>query len=488
MERKNVDKTLNLGKSIYVGGEWVASTGNDTFDVFDSSTEELFGQVTLANEEDIDRAVRTARHAFDNGPWPRMSPAERAEYLTKIADALDARSEEAATIWACETGPVAALARYAAPIATQNFRYYADLAKTFPFEEKHTPAEGDVGLLVREPVGVVAAILPWNGPLGLMSFKVAPALLAGCTLVIKMPPEAPYSGTLFAEVAEEVGLPAGVINVLTADRGPSESLVRHPGIDKVTFTGSTNAGMRIGSICGERVARCTLELGGKSPALILDDYDIQTAANAISSSEAVLTGQVCASLTRIIVSKQRHDDMVEALANTFGRLKVGDSFDETSEMGPLAMERQRDRVEHYIAKGIEQGATLATGGKRPAHLNRGYFIEPTVFGNVENDMVIAREEIFGPVLSVIKAEDEQDAIRIANDSNYGLNAAVFTNDPAHARKVASQLRSGTVGHNAYRADFTIAFGGYKQSGIGREGGKEGLMPYLETKTIILDNA
>lgn len=488
MKQTDLGNIIDRGRSFYIGGEWLTPKGHDGFNVIISSNEELLGRVAFASEDDIDFAVKAARDAFDNGPWPQLNPSERAAYLLKIADALEARADEAATIWACESGAVASLAQFASPMAAQIFRYYASLAETFPFEEVHTPAEGDTGLLVREPVGVVAAILPWNGPLGLMSYKVAPALLAGCTIIIKMPPEAPYSGILFAEVAEQIGLPAGVINVVTADRGPSESLVRNPGVDKVTFTGSTGAGKRIGSICGERIARCTLELGGKSAALILDDYDVEKAANTLTGSAPVLAGQVCASLTRIIVPGNRHDEMVEALSATFGKIKVGDPFDDTSQMGPLAMERQRDRVEHYIAKGIEEGATLAVGGKRPAHLNRGYYVEPTVFGNVENSMTIAREEIFGPVLSVIKAKDENDAIRIANESNYGLNASVFTNDPKHAREVAAKLRSGTVGHNAQRIDFTIAFGGYKQSGIGREGGKEGLMPFLETKTIVLEGA
>jgi len=488
VNRTDLSEIVQRGRLFYIGGEWVSPETDSRFDVIVPSTEERLGQIACASEADIDRAVRAAREAFDHGPWPRMTPAERGVYLTKVANALDARGAEAAAIWTSESGAVAGLAQFASPMAAQTFRYYAGLAETFPFEETHTPAEGDVGLLVREPVGVVGAILPWNGPLGLLSFKVAPALLAGCTVVIKMPPEAPYSGTLFAEIASQVGLPAGVVNVVTAEREASESLVRHPGIDKVTFTGSTGAGKRIGSICAERVARCTLELGGKSAALILDDYDIQKAASTISGSAPVLAGQVCASLTRIIVSKHRHDDMVEALASTFSRVRVGDPFDPVSEMGPLAMGRQRDRVEGYISKGVDEGATLATGGRRPAHLNRGYYIEPTVFGNVRNDMTIAREEIFGPVLSVIKAENEEDAIRIANDSDYGLNASVFTGDPAHAREVARHLRSGTVGHNAQRIDFSIAFGGYKQSGIGREGGREGLMPFLETKTIILDKA
>jgi acyl-CoA reductase-like NAD-dependent aldehyde dehydrogenase len=283
-----------------------------------------------------------------------------------------------------------------------------------------------------------------------------------------------------------VGLPAGVLNILTANREVSELLVRHPGVDKVTFTGSTAAGRKIASICGERIARCTLELGGKSAAVILDDFDIGRAAATISAYAGFLTGQVCSSLTRIVVTKKRHDAMVDALAASFSQVKVGDPYDATTGMGPLAMSRQRDRVEGYIEKGKAEGAKLATGGGRPKHLDRGYFIEPTVFGNVDNHSTIAREEIFGPVLSVIAADDEAGAIDVANDSIYGLNASVFTNDVERAYSTARELRSGTVGHNSFRTDFNIAFGGFKQSGIGREGGVEGLHPFLETKTVILD--
>jgi acyl-CoA reductase-like NAD-dependent aldehyde dehydrogenase len=257
-------------------------------------------------------------------------------------------------------------------------------------------------------------------------------------------------------------------------------------VDKITFTGSTAAGRRIASICGERIARCTLELGGKSAAVVLDDMDIASAAATLARAECMLTGQICSSLTRIVVSEGRHDEMVEALAGAFSKVRVGDPFEAETQMGPLVAERQRDRVEGYIAKGKAEGATLATGGKRPEHLEKGYYIEPTVFGNVDNSSTIAQEEIFGPVLSVIPARDEEQAIEIANDTIYGLNASVFTNDVDRARNVAGRLRSGTVGHNAFRTDFGIAFGGFKQSGIGREGGTEGLLPFLETKTVILE--
>jgi acyl-CoA reductase-like NAD-dependent aldehyde dehydrogenase len=277
-----------------------------------------------------------------------------------------------------------------------------------------------------------------------------------------------------------------VLNVVTADREVSELLVRDPGVDKITFTGSTAAGRRIASLCGERIARCTLELGGKSAAVILDDIDLETAAKTLARAECALSGQVCSSLTRIVVSKHRHDELVDALAGAFSRVRVGDPFDEKTQMGPLVAERQRDRVEGYIAKGIDEGAVLATGGGRPKDLDRGYYVEPTVFGGVDNSWAIAQEEIFGPVLSVIPAADEKDAVRIANDTIYGLNASVFTNEVDRARAVASELRTGTVGHNAFRTDFGMAFGGFKQSGIGREGGKEGLLPFLETKTVILE--
>jgi aldehyde dehydrogenase (NAD+) len=301
-------------------------------------------------------------------------------------------------------------------------------------------------------------------------------------------PEAPAAGYLIAEIAEEVGLPPGVVNVLTADREVSELLVRDARVDKIAFTGSTAAGRKIGAICGGRIARCTLELGGKSAAVILDDADMGAAAAALAGAECFLSGQVCASLTRIVVPRSRHDEFADALAAAFSAVQVGDPFDITTQMGPLAMERQRDRVEHYIAKGIEEGANLVTGGGRPKHLKRGYYIEPTVFSGVDNKHVIAQEEIFGPVLSVIPADNEEHAVDIANDTIYGLNASVFTADIARAREVAGQLRSGTVGHNNMRLDFGVAFGGFKQSGIGREGGREGLLPYLETKTVLLDEA
>ncbi|MBK5263831.1 MAG: aldehyde dehydrogenase family protein, partial [Alphaproteobacteria bacterium] len=325
----------------------------------------------------------------------------------------------------------------------------------------------------------------WNSAAALMIIKLTPALLAGCTVIIKASPEAPLGGYLLMEIIEELGLPPGTVNFVTAERASSEHLVRHPGVDKITFTGSTVAGKRIASICGERLARCTLELGGKSAAVVLDDYQVDQVAATLAQSTAFMTNQVCAALSRVVVSKYRHDEMVDALADAFRKIKVGDPYDPASNMGPLAMRRQLDRVCDYIDKGKADGARLATGGGRPAGLNRGYYIEPTVFANVDPNSTIAQEEIFGPVVAVIAAEDEADAIRIANGTQFGLNASIFTNDVDRAQALARELRSGNVGHNAFRVDFGVGFGGVKQSGIGREGGPDGLRAYLESKTVLL---
>jgi len=474
---------------VFIDGQWKAPSGASLIDVVNSGTEELFFRVAEADPTDVHRAVTAARRAFDDGPWPRMTHAQRAAYLNAIAAEMKLRYADAAHIWTVESGITHALAQTTAKGVGGIYAYYAGMAETFPFVERRPPDGGKgAAYLVQEPVGVVAAIIPWNGPPLLLAYKCAPALLAGCTLVIKASPEAPGAAYLLAEICEKIGLPPGVVNVLTADRTVSETLVRHPGVDKVAFTGSTAAGRRIASICGERVARVTLELGGKSAAIILDDYDVARAAESIARSASFLTGQVCASLTRIIVSRARHAALVEALSAAFGGVRVGDPFDERTNMGPLASCRQRERVESYIARGVAEGATLATGGGRPRRLARGFYIEPTVFANVSNDATIAREEIFGPVLSVIPVDGEADAIRIANDSIYGLNAAVFTDDLDRAWSVARQLRSGTVGHNRYRTDWTVGFGGFKQSGIGREGGTQGVSAFLEAKTVLLDGA
>ncbi|WP_434666093.1 aldehyde dehydrogenase [Paraburkholderia sp. A3BS-1L] len=471
----------------FIGGKWVEPSTSETFSVIDCATEEVVATVAKAASADMQRAIEAAREAFDNGPWPRMTPVERAGYLERFAERLEALNDDFARVWSIETGIVYKVAQPRIGLFISGaFRQYAAMASTFPFMEEHQSVTGNVAYRVYEPVGVVGEIIPWNGPAGLMAYKTAPALLAGCTLVIKSSPEAPCSAYMLAEICEEIGLPPGVINVVTADRDVSEELVRHPGVDKITFTGSTGAGRRIASIAGDRVARVTLELGGKSPAIILDDYDIETAAQTLGSSYfGYNTGQICHSLTRVIVPRAKHDAMVEALANIAKQIVVGDPFAPETTSGPLASARQRDTVQRFVEMGVAEGATLATGGKRPPAQTRGFFFEPTVFGNVNNRSTIAQQEIFGPVLSVIPADDEASAIQMANDTPYGLNAAVFTNDRDRALNVARQIRSGTVGHNGPRTDFSIGFGGFKQSGIGREGGTEGLTAFMESKTIVM---
>lgn len=478
---------LREPRRFFIGGAWVDPSTDATIDVIAPATEQPYLRVAEAMESDIDRAIAAARWAFDNGPWPRLSHAERARYLDAIAAKLGSRADDVASIWPNEMGVLHSTARAFAGGVGNFYSFYAGLADRFAFiEERATGSGAALGLLVREPVGVVGAIIPWNGPISLIALKLAPALLAGCTVIIKASPEAPGHALLMAEIAEEVGLPAGVVNVVTADRIASERLVRDPRVDKIAFTGSTAAGKAIGAIAGGRIARHTLELGGKSAAVILDDFDVGAAADAIAGRACDLTGQVCSSLTRVIVSRHRHDAMLDALASRLGQIRVGDPFDPAAQMGPLATQRQRDRVEDYIASAHRDGFTLATGGGRPKGVDRGWFVEPTVFGHVDNAARIAREEIFGPVLAVIPVSDEVEAIAVANDSPFGLAGAVFTNDADRAYAVARQLRTGTVSHNMLRLDFSIAFGGFKQSGVGREGGVEGLLSYLETKTVLLD--
>ena len=473
----------------YIDGKWVSPSSGSTFAVITPSTEELFERVAEAFEPDIERAVAAARAAFDRGEWTSQSPADRARFLKAIGDILMAQAPTIARNWSNEMGIVLPAAQGLSTWTASAYHFYASLADSFEFEKPMPQQSGNFGLLVREPVGVVAAIIPWNAPPVLIAYKVAPALLAGCTVILKASPEAPSAAYAVAAAAHEAGLPPGVLNVLTADRAVSEALVRNPEIDKVTFTGSSAAGKRIASICGERIARCTLELGGKSAALVLDDADVDLVADAMAGNATMMTGQVCAALTRVVVTRKRYDDLVDAIAARLRDVVVGDPLMQGTQMGPLAMRRQRDRVESYIESGKAEGAELICGGGRPSHLDRGFYVEPTLFAEVSNVMTIAREEIFGPVLSVIPADDEDALIAIANDSDFGLSGGVFTPDADRAYRVARKMRTGTVGQNGEALDFfNIAFGGFKQSGIGREGGVEGLMPFLETKALVLASA
>jgi betaine-aldehyde dehydrogenase len=455
-------------------------------EVVSPMTEEVVFRVAEAREADMDRAVAAAREAFDHGPWPRMSPKDRAEVMKRIGEGLVARGVELGHAWTNQVGVVWAMSQHIAHAGKGMFDQYAAMADTFAFEETHTPSMGGGrALLVREPVGVVAGVVPWNAPLNLATTKVAPAMLAGCTFVLKASPETPMEAYILAEVAQDAGLPPGVLNVVTGHREASEHLIRNPLVDKVSFTGSSAAGMRIAAIVAGRMGRYTMELGGKSAAIVLDDMDTQTAVQSLSGSICAMSGQICATLSRVIVPRKRHDDFVEAFAAALNAKTPGDPYDPASSLGPLAMARQLDRVQGYVAKGQAEGAKLAAGGARPAGLNRGYYFAPTLFAGVDNRMVIAQEEIFGPVISLIPADSDEDAIRIANDSSFGLGGAVFTHDNARAYEVARRIRTGNIGQNGFRMDTTVAFGGFKQSGVGRELGPEGLRAYLEPKTIHL---
>ncbi|HTM96256.1 MAG TPA: aldehyde dehydrogenase [Croceibacterium sp.] len=472
---------------LYIAGEWVAPLSGKQLEIVNPNSEEVVARVAEAGEADMDRAVDAARQAFDHGPWASTPPAERAAKLMAMADHLERRVSELSAAWTAQVGGLASFAPIMHGGAVMGLRGIAALGSTFPFVEKKPSMQVDTAIVAREPVGVVAAIAPWNAPFGIMANKVFYSLVAGCTVVVKPSPETPLEAYIIAEAAEAVGLPAGVVNLVPADREASDHLVNNPGIDKVSFTGSTAAGKRIAEVCGRRIARCTLELGGKSAAIVRDDFPIEAAAAILGNTITVMSGQVCAMLSRAIVPKARHDELAEAIAGVMQGIRIGNSEAPDTQLGPLAMKRQLERVEMYIEEG-RKSADLVTGGQRPAQMNKGYFIEPTLFANVDNQSRIAQEEIFGPVLCLIPAEDEEDAIRLANESNYGLNGAVLTNDADAAYKIARRVRAGGFGQNGMKMEFGLPFGGFKQSGLGREGGEEGLWPYVETKTILLDGA
>jgi acyl-CoA reductase-like NAD-dependent aldehyde dehydrogenase len=411
-----------------------------------------------------------------------LSPAERAEALTRVADELERRIPDLNAAFTAEIGAPAPVAEGFHAQALQVLRETLEFHKSFVYEETRSWVGGR-GRVVREPLGVVAIVLPWNGPVTLGALKIAPALAAGCVVVVKPAPEGPITSMIFAEIFEAAGLPEGVISILPADREVGEHLVQHPDVDKVNFTGSTLAGKRIMSICGERIARVSLELGGKSAAIIADDIALDKVFPALVFHGIGHSGQVCSALTRILVPRERQDEIVEAMKNVMESLPVGDPREATTALGPLAMERQRDRVESYIEIGKQEGARLVTGGGRPAHLDRGWYVEPTIFADVTSDMRIAQEEIFGPVIVVIPFDSLDEAIKIANDSAFGLSGAVYAEDIELAERLASKVNAGQVCINSWAANISQPYGGYKQSGLGRDGGLEGFANYFETKVI-----
>lgn len=476
-------QALKAPERFFIGGRWVEPASSRMLEVVSPVTEELLFRYPEASEADMDRAIAAARDAFDNGPWPRMSPAERAGYLRRVSSLITERLEEIANAWTLQVGAPISLTRKLVPQNATLFSYYADLIERYPFVDHRSRDDGGKVRVVREPVGVCAAISPWNAPMVLLSYKISAGLAAGCTFVAKPSPETPLEAYILAECIERAGLPRGVFNLVPAGREVGDYLVRSRHIDKVAFTGSTAVGRHIAKVCADRLARVSLELGGKSAAVLLPDADFQAALPWLLIYSMPITGQVCFSLTRILVPETRRQEFLDLFVPAVKAIKVGDPFDPTTQMGPLAMARQLERVMGYIDAGRAGGATLACGGGRPPGLNRGYYVEPTVFTGVTTDMKIAQEEIFGPVVSVIGYTDEDDAARKANDTDYGLNGAVFSADAERAYAFARRMRTGGLTINGLIVDPKHPFGGFKQSGIGREGGPEGLENYLEVKTI-----
>ncbi len=468
----------------YIDGAWAEPATGERFALVSPVTEEVQLTVPAGGEQDMAAAVAAARQAFDRSGWSDLSAQERAPYLQRLADEVTARIPLFKRLWIAQVGATAWVAEAFMDGAAAHFSLSADLADTYPFEEVRQTARGRAKI-VREPVGVCALIVPWNAPLYLLTQKLAAALISGCTVVIKPSPETPLDALVIAECAHAAGFPRGVVNVVPADRGPGDWLVRRPEIDKVSFTGSTAAGKHIAGVCAERVARVSLELGGKSAAIFCEDADVSSWIENIAPFTMPLSGQACWSQTRVLVPSSRKTELVEALAGFAAGSIVGDPWEMSTQIGPLTTARQKARVLDYIEIGKSEGARVVTGGGPAPSFNRGYFVSPTIFDGVTNDMRIAREEIFGPVVSVIEYRDDEDAIRIANDSDYGLSGTVFAKDQDRAERIARRIRTGNISINALQLDPAMPFGGFKQSGIGREAGPEGLEPYLETKVIYL---
>lgn len=472
-------------QQLFIAGKLVEPLGSDVIEVISPHTEQVIGRVPHACEADVGRAVAAARHAFDEGPWPRMSLDERIAVVTRIKDAIAVRHEEIARVITSQNGtPYTASVMMQALAAMMVWDTAIKVAQEFPVEVRRTGVLGNL-LVRREPVGVVAAVVPWNVPQFTAAAKLAPALLSGCTAVLKTSPETPLDGYILGEICAEAGLPEGVLSILPAQREVSEYLVSHPDVDKVSFTGSVAAGKRVMEVASRNLTRVTLELGGKSAAVILPDADLESTVAGIVPFAWMLNGQACVAQSRILAPRSRYDEFAEAFAAAASALKVGDPMDPATEVGPLVAQRQRQRSLDYIRIGQEEGAKILAGGGRPKAQERGWYVEPTLFGGVDNSMRVAREEIFGPVMCLLPYEDEADAVRIANDSEYGLSGSVWTADVGHGVEIARRVRTGTYSVNTFSMDMMGPFGGYKNSGLGREFGPEGYGEYLEHKMIHL---
>ncbi|NNE73974.1 MAG: aldehyde dehydrogenase [Acidimicrobiales bacterium] len=470
--------------SIFVGGEWVAATTGDRLEVDSPATEEIIGTVPDAGPAEMDAAVAAAKGAFAG--WAATSADERIETLSRVSQVMQGKAQELAEVISAEVGtPINQSLMMQVFASTMVLDNYVNAAKNFPWVEHRQGSLGQNVQIHRHPVGVCAGIVPWNVPLFIACMKLGPVLATGSTMVLKASPETPLHTRLLAECLNEAGVPPGVVNIVAAGASGSEYLVRHPDVDKVSFTGSVATGSRVGAICGEQIKRCTLELGGKSAAIMLDDVDLDAVMGDLVMSGLLNTGQACGAQTRMLAPASRYDEIAEALGAAVSAVKVGEPSDAEAVLGPLVSAKQRDKVLGYIAAGKEQGATAVCGGGT-GEWDKGYYVEPTVFRDVTNDMTIAREEIFGPVLSLIKYETVDEAIAIANDSDFGLSGSVWTTDTDRAAEVGSQIRTGVVAVNsAAILDMASPFGGFKKSGIGRELGPEGIAQLTEVQSILL---
>jgi aldehyde dehydrogenase (NAD+) len=470
---------------LFIGGEWIKPQGSERISVVAASTEEPVGSVPNGTNADIDAAVKAARAAFDDpSGWSSWSSDDRAQALERLAAALAGRGEEIAHRVSLQNGmPISLALQVEAVFPAVLAQYYAGLIRqTAPQEDRQGLLGGTIHVL-RKPVGVVGAIVPWNYPQTLAMFKLAPLLAAGCTVVMKPSPETVLDSLLLAEAIAEAGLPAGVVNIVPAGREVGAYLVEHPGVDKVAFTGSSAAGRSIARRCGELLRPVTLELGGKSAAIVLDDADLAGNTEALFAATLMNNGQTCNIGTRVLAPRSRYDDVLDVFTGLADTVVVGDSLDPATQVGPLASARQRERVEGYIEKGRAEGARVVAGGGRPPELDRGWFVQPTIFADVDNRSTIAREEIFGPVLSVIAYDGVDDAVAIANDSEFGLGGSVWSRDAERAQDVAKRVQTGSIGINHYMLDPAAPFGGVKASGIGRELGPEGLAAYFQLQSI-----
>ncbi|MBN9739272.1 MULTISPECIES: aldehyde dehydrogenase [unclassified Pseudonocardia] len=472
--------------SFYLDGGWAAPHGSGRNEVHAAATGQRLGSVPESVERDIDDAVASARRAFDDPRgWAHWSPAQRTEALERFAIALEMRAQETATRVSAQNGmPLPVAMQFEAGFPALLLRYYSGIVAQAQ-EETRDGMLGGKARVLREPIGVVGAIVPWNVPQGITFLKLAPALAAGCTVVLKPAPETVLDAMLMAEAAAEADLPAGVLNVVPGGREVGAHLVAHPDVDKVSFTGSSAAGRSIAETCGRLLRPVTLELGGKSAAIVLDDADLASTIESFFGATLLNNGQICWLGTRVLAPRSRYDEVVDTVSGLAGSLAIGDPLVEGTQMGPLVSSRQRDRVESYIAKGKAEGARITVGGGRPVGLDQGWFVEPTVFADVDNKHTIAQEEIFGPVLSVIAYGDEEEAIALANDSDFGLGGSVWTADPERGEAVARRIRTGTIGINHYVNEPVAPFGGVKASGLGREMGPEALHSYQVVKTVYL---